>query len=54
MMIDSGSAVSLVTKQEVDTLKHNNLLYASVPKLQLVTASGEPLLITGCIQELVS
>lgn len=50
MMIDSGAAVSLVTKQEVDTLKHDNLLNAPVPKLRLVTASGEPMLITGCIQ----
>ena len=50
MMIDSESAVSLVTKQEVDTLKHHNLLNGPVPKLKLVTASGEPLLITGYIQ----
>ena len=50
MMIDSGSAVSLVTKQEVDMLKHDRLLNAPVPKLRLVTASGEPMLITGCIQ----
>ena len=50
MMIDSGSAVSLVMKQEVDVLKHDRLLNAPVPKLRLVTASGEPMLITGCIQ----
>ena len=47
MIIDSGSAVSLVTKQEVNTLKHDKLLNAPV---RLVTASGEPMLITGCIQ----
>ena len=50
MTIDSGSAVSLVMKQEVDVLKHDRLLNAPVPKLRLVTASGEPMLITGCIQ----
>ena len=31
MMIDSGSAVSLVTKQEANILKHNKLLNILVP-----------------------
>ena len=50
MMIDSGSAVSLVMKQEVDTLKQDKLFNVPVPKLRLVTALGEPMLIIGCIQ----
>ena len=50
MMIDSESAVSLVMKQEVDTLKQDKLFNVPVPKLRLVTASGEPMLIIGCIQ----
>ena len=49
-MIDSGSAVSLVMKQEVNTLKQDKLFNVPAPKLRLVTASGEPMLITGCIQ----
>ena len=50
MMIDTGSAVSLVMKQEMDTLKQDKLFNVPVPKLRLVTASREPMLITGCIQ----
>ena len=37
-------------KQEVDTLKQDKLFNVPVPKLRLVTASGEPMIITGCIQ----
>ena len=48
IMIDSGSAVSLVMKQEVDT--KDKLFNVPVPKLRVVTASGEPMLIIGCIQ----
>ena len=37
-------------KQEVDTLKYSRLFNALVPKLRLVVALREPMLITGCIQ----
>ena len=40
-------------KQEVDTLKYGRLFNALVPKLRLVIASREPMLITDCIQALV-
>ena len=33
MIIDSGSAVSLVAKQEADSLKHDKWLNIPVPKL---------------------
>ena len=34
----------------MDSLKHDRLVIVPVPKLRLVTALGEPLLIKGCIQ----
>ena len=39
-----------VVKQEVHTLKHDKLFNMPVPKLRLVTASEEPMLITECTQ----
>ena len=49
MMLDSGSAVSLIIKEEVDTL-HDKLINIPIPQVRLITASGEPLPITGCVQ----
>jgi len=53
MMLDSGSAVSLVVKQEITNLGQDKLTNIPASKLRLVTASGEPLPITGCVQALV-
>ena len=52
MMLDSGSAMSLVIKQEVANVQQQ-LTNCSIPRVKLITASGEPLPITGCVQALV-
>ena len=49
MMLDSGSAVSLVIKEEADKLQ-GQLANIPIPQVRLITASGEPLQITGCVQ----
>ena len=53
MMLDSGSAVSLVIKQENSNFNQDKLTNIPAPKLRLVTASKEPLPIIGCVQTLV-
>ena len=45
MMLDSGSAVSLVIKEEADKLQ-DKLANIPIPQVRLITASGEPLQIT--------
>ena len=42
MMLDSGSAVSLVIKEEADKLQ-GQLVNIPIPQVRLITASGEPL-----------
>ena len=49
MMLDSGSAVSLVIKEEADKLQ-GKLANIPIPQVRLITAAGEPLQITGCVQ----
>ena len=49
MMLDSGSAVTLVIKEEADKLQ-GQLANIPIPQVRLITASGEPLQITGCVQ----
>ena len=49
MMLDSGSAVSLIIKQVVDNLQ-DKLMNIPIPQVRLITASGEPLPIIGCVQ----
>ena len=46
MMLDSGSAVSLVLKEEADKLQDK----LTIPQVRLVTASGEPLQVAGRVQ----
>lgn len=49
MMLDSGSAVSLLRKQEMESMKLIQPL-ERVPVVKLITASGDPLLILTHIQ----
>ena len=49
MMLDSGLAVSLVIKEEANKLQ-GKLANIPIPQVKLITASGEPLQITGCVQ----
>ena len=49
MMLDSGSAVSLVLKEEADKLQ-DKLTNITIPQVRLITASGEPLQIAGRVQ----
>ena len=49
MMLDSGSAVSLVLKEEADKLQ-DKLTNITIPQVRLVTASGEPLQVAGRVQ----
>ena len=49
MMLDSGSAVSLVLKEEADKLQ-DKLTNITIPQVRLITASGEPLHIAGRVQ----
>ena len=49
MMLDSGSTVSLVIKEEADKLQ-GKLANIPIPQVRLITTSGEPLQITGCVQ----
>ena len=49
MMLDSGSAVSLVLKEEAYKLQ-DRLTNITIPQVTLVTASGEPLQVAGRVQ----
>ena len=49
MMLDSGSAVSLIIKEVADNLQ-DKLTNIPIPQVRLITASGEPLPIIGCVQ----
>ena len=49
MMLDSGSAVSLLRKQETENMKLIQPVERA-PVVKLVTASGEPLLISSHVQ----
>ena len=49
MMLDSGSAVSLIIKEVTDNLQ-DKLTNIPIPQVRLITASGEPLPIIGCVQ----
>ena len=43
MMLDSGSAVSLVRQEEISSVRERVKTTQSKPQLRLVTASGDPL-----------
>ena len=49
MMLDSGSAVSLLRKQEMESMKLIQTLETE-PTVKLITASGDPLLILSHVQ----
>ena len=49
IILDSGSAVSLVLKEEADKLQ-DKLTNITIPQVRLITASGEPLQIAGHVQ----
>ena len=49
MMLDSGSAVSLLIKGEADIMK-DTLISTSIPQVRLIMASGEPLPVVGCVK----
>ena len=49
-MLNSGSAVSLVMRNEIITCGDKITTLTSLPPLKLITASGEPLPISGCVR----
>ena len=49
MMLDSGSAVSLLRKQEMENMKMIQPL-EKTPNVKLITASGEPLAILSRVE----
>ena len=52
IMFDSGSAVSLLRKRDMDQMKSLQHLKTD-PQIRLITASGEPLPIVGHVQATV-
>lgn len=53
MMLDSGSAVSLVKKEDMISPLMNNVVQVFLPQVKLVTAAGDDLLIVDHIQTTV-
>ena len=49
-MLDSGSAVSLIMRNEIITCGDKITTLTPPPPLKLITASGEPLPISGCVR----
>ena len=49
IMLDTGSSLSLLRHEEALLMKTNHIL-TECPTIELITASGEPLLILSCIE----
>ena len=58
MILDLGSAVSLLIKEEADIMKDtprvykllDTLMSTLIPKVRVIMLSGEPLPIVGCVK----